>query len=445
MFFSLQRGLIALTVSLVAIASAGAAEPTTSVPAAEDMPPGVLVEAPDSRRELLAKFQALNPGAREHVLNLPMNAYTNTEAAPGLKLRRLWVGASGTLVEIEGLPVAGSKASAVIRQDTFAIRHANGLSELQAVEGVSMVKDRRSGNALVVKPGEVMLALFGPVDDYHPMRVQHTPPTGQVFVYFDNIDPRFGERYRAAYQMAAAANATPEQMKDFLVEFAENDPDKKAQDIFLKLITAMRDQNTFEGYYNAYLLIQNPEDARKASQLVRNDEHRAKMEHVAVAALADKNRLVEFYFSLSPSRASGGEVSSKGYFASLLSFFSGKASVRSASKPLSGVLQAHLLPNRPIRLALADYVFKFSITASAPYSGSAKGFVVGGNGSDVWRTSSTVSVRMNASNPQARAEVNLGSMEVAYLDRGMAGGYTARWLTGDGALEVRLVSVELVN
>lgn len=335
---NLHRGwLVTLVVWLAGIASAVAAESAASAPTDDDVSSGVVVEAPDSRRELLAKFQSLNPGAREHVLNLSMNAYANTEAAPGLRLRRLWVGASGALVEIEGLPVAGSKASAVIRQDTFALRHAKGLSELQAVEGVSMVKDRRSGNALVVKPGEVMLALFGPVDDYRPMKIQHTPPNGRVFVYFDNIDPRFGERYRAVYQMAAAASATPEQMKDFLVEFAENDPDKKAPEIFLKLIMAMRAQNTFEGFYNAYLLIQDPGDARKASQLARTDEHRAKMEHVAVATLMDKNRLFDFDVRLDNTSTSTREGSC--FFACRYNF--------TAFRSVRGSVSVALRPNSP--------------------------------------------------------------------------------------------------
>ena len=373
MFFNMQQGLAALVAALGAITSAVAAESAASTPADGDMPPGLVIEAPDSRRELLAKFQALNPGVREQLLNLSMNAYTNTEAAPGLRLRRLWAGASGTLLEIEGLPVAGNKASAVIRQDTFAIRHANGLSELQAIEGVSMVKDRHSGNALVVKPGEVMLALFGPVDDYRPMQVQHTPPSGRVFVYFDNIDPRFGERYRAAYQAAAAASATPEQMKDFLVEFAENDPDKKAQEVFLKLITAMREQNTFEGYYNAYLLIQDPEDARKASQLVRSDEHRAKMEHLAVATLADKNRL--FDFDLQLNRSSTSTYEGRCSFFCRYNF--------TASRPVQGRATVAFRPTSPIKLKLAKYKVTLSAEVFMPrYKVRASSWLGNYNGSD---------------------------------------------------------------
>lgn len=402
--------------------------------------------APDTRRELLIKFQAQYPQAREHVLNLPMNAYANTSEAPGLRLKRMWVGEGATLLEIEGLPVPGQQASAVIRQDTFELVGDKGQrAALQAAEGVTQLKDRRGGSALVVKPGETLLALFGPVNDARPVRLQHTPRAGQVFVYFDNIDPRFRERYTAAYRAAAAPGANPEAMRDFLVEFAQNDPDGKSREIFLKLVNAMRAQNTFEGYYNVYLLLQDPEDARKASQLARTDEHRAKLEHMAVATLVDKNRLVEFDFRLDNNQASGGEDNSGGYFGELARFFTGKSKVRRAGKSISGTLSVRLLPNRPIPLAHGDYLFKFAVHASAARSGTARGLVLRKAPSEYESTGTTVSVRLSASNTTAQANVNAGHMEIAYLDRGMLGGYTARWLTGDGRLEVKLLSVELAK
>ncbi len=402
--------------------------------------------APDTRRELLVKFQAQYPQAREHRLNLPMNAYANTSEAPGLILRRMWVGEGATLLEIEGLPVAGQKASAVMRQDTLELVGDRGQrATVQAVEGVTQLKDRRGGSALVVKPGETLLALFSAVNDARPMRLQHTPRAGQTFVYFDNIDPRFRERYEAAYRAAAGSSATPEAMRDFLVEFGQNDPDGKAREVFLKLITAMRAQNTFEGYYNVYLLLQDPEDARKASQLSRTDEHRAKLEHMAVATLVDKNRLIEFDFRLDDTRASGGEDNGGGYFGELARFFTGKSKVRRAGTSITGTLRARLLPGRPIPLAFGDYVFTFAITATAPRSGAARGLVFSKTPSEYVSTGQTVRLRLNARTASAQEKVDAGYLEVAYLDRGMLGGYTARWLTGDGRLEVKLLGVELAK
>lgn len=401
--------------------------------------------APDTQRELLVKFQAQYPQAREHRLNLPMNAYANTSEAPGLILRRMWVGDGATLLEIGALPVAWQKASAVIRQDTLELLGDRGQrTTVQAVEGVTQLKDRRGGSALVVKPGETLLALFGAVNYALPMRLQHTPRAGQTFVYFDNIDPRFRERYEAAYRAAAGSNATPEAMRDFLVEFGQNDPDRKARKVFLKLITAMRAQNTF-GYYNVYLLLQDPEDARKASLMARTDEHRAKLEHMAVATLADKNRLIEFEFRLDGIRASGGEDNGGGYFGELARFFTGKSKVRRAGTSITGTLRARLLPGRPIPLALGDYVFTFAINATAPRSGAARELVFSKTPTEYVNTGQTVSLRLNARTASAQEKVDAGYLEVAYLDRGMLGGYTARWLTGDGRVDVKLLGVELAK
>lgn len=401
---------------------------------------------PDSRRELLRKFKGVNPAAREYGLNLLMNAYADTVEKPGLRLNRMWVGEGGTLLEIEGLPVHGRRASAVIRQETLEIWHAKGRARLLSYEGATVVKDRRGGGAIVIKPGEILMALFEPVDDYRrPMSVLHTTPEGQRYVYFERIDPRFRERYDDMYRGALAPTATPEQMKDFLVAFAGNDPDGRSREVFLKLINAMRAQNTFEGYYNAYLLIQNPDDARKASMLARSDEHRAKIEHMAVATLADKNRLINFEFSLNPSRANGGEEVNKGLLMPTINFFMGKNAIKVARKPITGVLRASLEKSRPIPLNHGEYAFKFSITAVAPRTGAAEGLVFGGNGDDEMIMRSSATLHLSSNRPSTQMNIDLGEMEIAYLDRGMMGGYTARWLKGDGRVEVRLESVELLK
>lgn len=289
---SLPLVLIALAIAIwasvgVAWAQAGAApsplawltdgaQPTQQDLAAPANEQSVETIAPDTRRELLIKFMAQNPQAREHVLNIPMNAYTNTSEAPGLRLKRMWVGEGGTLLEMEGLPVPGRPGSAVIRQDTFELVNDKGQrATLQAAEGVTQLKDRRGGSALVVKAGDTLLALFGPVDDARPMRLQHTTHSGKPYVYFENIFPRFRERYDAAYLAAAAQQAKPEAMRDFLVEFAQNDPDSRALGIFQKLLAAMRAQNSFEGFSAAHGLTQDDADLQRMKALARTDAQRA--------------------------------------------------------------------------------------------------------------------------------------------------------------------------
>lgn len=252
------------------------AQPTQQDLAAPANDQSVETIAPDTRRELLIKFMAQNPQAREHLLNMPMNAYANTSEAPGLRLKRMWVGDGGTLLEIEGLPVPGQPGSAVIRQDTFELVNDKGhRATLQAAEGVTILKDRRGGSALVVKAGDTLLALFGPVDDARPMRLQHTTHSGKPYVYFENIFPRFRERYDASYLAAAAQQAKPEAMRDFLVDFAQNDPDNRALGVFQKLLTAMRAQNSFEGFNAAHELTQDDADLQRMKTLAKTEAQKA--------------------------------------------------------------------------------------------------------------------------------------------------------------------------
>jgi hypothetical protein len=128
-----------------------------------------------------------------------------------------------------------------------------------------------------------------------------------------------------------------------------------------------------------------------------------------------------------------------------INFFRGKDAIKVARKPIGGVLRARLENNRPVPLSHGEYAFKFSITAVAPRSGAAQGLVLGGNGDSEVRMSASATLRLSSARPSAQANIDLGEMEIAYLDRGMMGGYTARWLKGDGRLEVRLESVELVK
>lgn len=252
------------------------AQPTQQDLAAPASDQTVETIAPDTRRELLIKFMAQNPQAREHALNMPMNAYANSSEAPGLRLKRMWVGEGGTLLEVEGLPVPGRPGSAVIRQDTFELMSDKGQrATLQAAEGVTQLKDRRGGSALVVKAGDTLLALFGPVDDARPLRLQHTTHNGKPYVYFENIFPRFRERYDAAYIAAAAQQARPEAMRDFLVDFAQNDPDNRALTVFQKLLAAMRAQNSFEGFNAAHGLTQDDSDLQRMKSLAKTEAQKA--------------------------------------------------------------------------------------------------------------------------------------------------------------------------
>lgn len=408
-------------------------EPVPGQSAASAAEDDISAQAPSTLQELRAKFEAINPGARLHLLDMAMNAYAEGSTPAGLKLSRLWVGPNGTLVELIGLPVDGRGQSAVIRRETFVLRDQAGAKALLAQEGVTVLTDRRGGSALVVKPGETLLALFEPVDDRRPMRLEHTGPDGRTFIYFDAIDPRFRERYDAALAKAQSPAATPEQLKDFLVEFARNDPDGKAQEIFLKLIQAMRAKNSFEGYYNAYLLIQQPEDARKAWQLARTDEHRMLMENMAVATLADKNRLFDFDLRMDSTNTSQREGGC--WMFCRYNF--------TASRPLRGQVQVSMKANSPIRLKLGTYKVLLDARVEMPRRKLRESSWLGHyDGPDDIRFSREISLTVGPPNYSTNAPVSLGDLNVAFFQRGSAGGYEGAWATGDARIQLSIKSVE---
>lgn len=409
---------------------------------AEALPPDVERIAPVTTRAIVQTFLAENPSPRRHAVDIPSSGYAEDETRPALRLVQIWVGPNGALLEMVGLPRKGVKHSAVMRRDTLQVRPYGGrAANVRAFEGVAELRDRRGGSALVVAPGETLYLLTEPFDDYRPFSLLHVNRNAEDSVYFDRIDPRFRERYDT---MFAAAN-TPVAMKDFLVEFAGNDPDKRAPKVFARLLNEMRAQNSFEGFYTAYLLTQDPDDGMKAARLAQSTDERMKLEHLAIVGLVDKNRLFKLELSVDPARASGGENTDDNPFAATFNWFSGKDKVRVAHRPIRGTLSIQLQPSSPIKVKYGAYTARFRVTAVAPTESSKAGFVLGSGGPGEARVGRDISVRLDAGQNAASQRFDLGAMRVAYYDRGLFNGYTRERLTGDIVVEARLIGVEIAK
>ena len=422
------------------------AQPVTPAPAAAPiagsaalvLPEGTDVETvpADTSREIVKRFRLENPSYREHVLGKLSDTYE--DQTPGLRLERAFVGANGTLLEITGLRRPGVSTSAVIRKDTLFILESSGAYKaLAGFEGVTELRDRRGGSALVVRPGETLYALFAAVNDLQPFSVEHFSRDSKSFVYFEKLDPRFRERYDQAFATANQAGATPAQLKDFLVGFAKNDPDKRAAGIFLKLINQMRAQNSFEGFYNAYLLIQDPQDAKAASKLAKTDEHRRMMENVAVASLIDKSRLLNLDF-----RLDGGSTSSGDGRCVSLCFHNFRA-----SRPVSGLvtLKANALGS-PIKLSLASYRVVLTANLTVPIQKQRRSGILGNfDGREDVDISKDITLLLSPPSYSAAVPVDMGRAEFVLFDRGRWGGHTAMQAVGNGQLTVTFKSMELAN
>jgi len=445
------RMLVASALQFSALAAL--AQNVATQPPIVEVVPGVALPASDDAMErieavktraIVERFNADNPGAPRVALNVLTTGFEDDASNPALKITQMWTGERGFLLELFGLPRQGKIASAVMRRDTLRIRGKKGAtSELVDAEGVTELRDRKGGAALVVNPGDTLYLRFERVDDYWPFTLYHVNRNGSESVYFDAVDPRFRERYDAMFAAATSSMTTPDAMKDFLFEFAANDPDKRATGVFVRLIKAMRDQNSFEGFYSAYLLIQDPEDGVKASKLARTDEHRMKLEHLAITGLVDKNRLFDIDLTVSPSRAESREVGNQGWLVGLFTGSLGKEMTRSAYRSIRGNLTIRIKATSPVKIRHGKYVAKFRVTAAAPNVTAAAGFLVGGGGASEVKSSLVVSVAFDGASAQATQSFDLGELQVAYYDRGTMNGYTRKRLTGDIVVEASLVGVEI--
>lgn len=431
--------------------------PTTALPSKTVAPDAAIPESDaealqtlpaDTSRAILRQFKADNLDAREHKLALVSEAFIEDESNPALRLERMWVGSKSTLLEITGLTRRGQPNSAAIAPETLRLTSlkTGRAAAFLAAEGVAQVLDRRGGKALLLKAGDTMYLQMEPIDDAQPVSLDYTGWDNRPAKYFDRIDPRFRERYDAAHKLASGPNATPEQMKDFLVEFGKYDPDKKAPQVFVALINKMRAQNTFEGYYQAYLLIKDPADAKAAFKLVRNDDHRAKMEAIAVTTLADKSRLLDMDLAIAPSSTSSSEGSCSG---GLLGFF-GFAPCKynfTANRSVNGNLTIRAKPiGSPIKLRMGTY--KVTLSKELVFSrwGIQESNVLGSfNRRSDQTTNESMTVTLSPPNYSATVPINFGNLQVVFFQRGSVGGYTTYYADGDARATVRFRSMELVR
>lgn len=397
---------------------------------------GVESIAADNGVSLLRQFQRDNPRAREHKMGLVSEAFSEDPSNPALRLDRVLVGSNGTLLEITGLPRAGRSDSAVIAYESLRLIDADKKEHPPlAFRGVAQLRAKRGGTALVVRPGDKLYLLMPAIDDFRPFALAYVGADLTLSRYFDEIDPRYRERYDRMAADALAPQATPEQMRDFLVEFGRDDPDRKAPQVFLALINRMRAQNTFEGFYNAYLLLQDPADAREAFRLSRGDAQRAQLENMAVSTLADKSRLLDLQFQIQPGSTRSGDGDC---------VMPCKLNFR-ASRTVSGTVSVRPRGgDSPIRLRYGTYKLTFEAELMLPrwFLRDVSQLGKADHRSDDVRKS-VVTVTIGPPNYSANVSFQFDPIDLVFFERGSWGGYTAYWADGDARASIRLRGMEL--
>lgn len=424
-----------LATSGLAFAAPGKEEAVSSAvpPAAAPADDSQVQELPaDTSGQLQKQFKRENPDFREHVFKLNTDVYEDNDSNPGVRLERIWVGANATLVELTGLPRKGKSYSAMMNKGTLRLAQSRGNAGLVRAEGVTEMQDRRGGSALVLKPGETLYLWFGPIEDLEPFSIEHRLPGGSVFAYFKNLDPRFLDRYHRDYAEAT----TPEKRYQFLMDYVSKDPENKVGVVFSKLMQDFRNLNTFEGYYRAYLIAQLPSDAKMAQKLAITEEHRTKMEHLAVVTLADKTRLFDFDLRLNNNSTRESEGSC--WMFCKYNF--------SANKPLSGTLTVKQRNDSPIKVRYGRYRVTLVASVNLPRHQKRESNWKGSyDGADDQSYTVEASVEVTPGNLSVTKNVDLGTLAIAQFERGSAGGYHGIWATGNPTISMRIKNVDLIQ
>lgn len=254
------------------------------------------VEAAAVDLPLLEQFLKDEPTARLHPLAMVSEAFQEDPANPALQLERLWVGASGTMLELRGLQRKGQVYSALIHQDTLHLKtlKSGRLVGFLASDGGMRFEDPTGKKLIRVRPGDVVHLFFAPIEALQAHSLRYSNPLGSEDSYFDRIDPQFRERYDQMFALASGPDARIDGLKAFLMEFVGQDSDRRLQKVFVDLIQRLRAQRSFEGYYDAYALVKDPKDENEARKLAKTDDQRSRLDAaVAVVRQAETLKLEE--------------------------------------------------------------------------------------------------------------------------------------------------------
>jgi len=245
-------------------------------------------------KAVIEKIKAESPNTREWTLEKSSEAYEEDHGNPALKLEKMWGNDKGTVLRLSGLPRNRSPYSAVLDIQSLRLFNLNSKKYSKYIVhmgGVELTgQGRNAGDAATkmvqLKPGESLYVFFEPIEDIDPHSLRYKNWLGGEDSYFDKIDPRFTERYDQLYAKASRKDAQIADVKDFLLQFARNDPNSRVKPVFINLIQRLHSQGTFDGYYQSYLLIKDPADAAAAKAKASTPEQQSKI----AAAVAEEQR-----------------------------------------------------------------------------------------------------------------------------------------------------------
>ena len=199
-----------------------------------------------------------------------------------------------------------------------------------------------------------------------------------------------------------------------------------------RLAQLYRKENSFDGFYKVYKLTIKPSDIKKALELAKTAEEKAKIEKVVFKNIKNKSALVNVKL-ISQNSYTDYDEDEGGIFTKYS--LSGKLHITSKIR----VDWNEASPFQPI---YGTYKILVKLLVVAPrYLQRRSNWVGNADENDDATQERTFSIKLNADKLQETKSYDLGSIVTTFFERGSAGGFTAKWLRDNAYIKVKSVQI----
>ena len=199
-----------------------------------------------------------------------------------------------------------------------------------------------------------------------------------------------------------------------------------------RLAQLYRKENSFDGFYKVYKLTIKPSDIKKALELAKTAEEKAKIEKVVFKNIKNKSALVNVKL-ISQDSYTDYDEDEGGIFTKYS--LSGKLHITSKIR----VDWNEASPFQPI---YGTYKILVKLLVVAPrYLQRRSNWVGNADENDDATQERTFSIKLNADKLQETKSYDLGSIVTTFFERGSAGGFTAKWLRDNAYIKVKSVQI----
>lgn len=197
-------------------------------------------------------------------------------------------------------------------------------------------------------------------------------------------------------------------------------------------IENLRMVKSFSAYAKAYALSGTVSDFNNAQKFAKTDSQKRVVEYFALLAMTNMHRL--FDFEISDKHTFNGSREHSTWFAQ------GKGS---SSANIKGEIVLFPKNDAPFDIKYGRYVVNIKLSVLARYSKEvASNWIGNSTTTPTVKKGADISFNVSAGRTRQKQTYDFGTMQIAYKDTGMMGGYTAQYLTNEMEFLAQVVSVK---